>query len=943
VNDTPEPLSADLDTVRSWLDALYKGTPGYLSICSPADRWKGRRFTTDDDGLSAAVEHIARTDQQHRPKGIYAQVTTLREMPADGRGGEELAYGLRGLWSDLDFGTVGHKVGPGRLPLPPDEDAVLRVVSESGLPEPTGLVWSGYGAYAWWWLPEPHLIGEDRAEIKQMSEDWQTILAAAAYRNGWSHDTGVADLARILRIPGTVNRKAGQERLAVVGESTGVLYELEELRTTAAKLAPGARAALQPTVEPARPGPARAFPRQGGQTLPGDGPFDVLEESASWQDILGPAGWSFVSKHSDGREEWKRPAGADGPAESEYSALCSYNPPVMVNFSDAAGLPTGAQPRGRKLTMGRVFAELHYGGDTRAAGRDIMRAAAGLPSTAAARSLPQPVLAAVKRRCTTERPGSESVDRIDGTPGPSHRPAQPGFSDNSVNADPPQPSGWDEPLPIDTPSLPAFPAEALGPNLEPVVTAAAETYQVPLDLPGIAVLGIIATAVGGRRRVQVTPAWHETTSLWVAGIANSSELKSPLLRFLAAPIKDAERDLRLKAEPLIEEKQQERRIEEGRMAAAEKLAVTGSTPAKRQEGEADAQAARERLAEIGPIPVPPRILFGDLTPEVAQKRAAEQGGRLAVASAEGGTFEMMTGVYSQNQPNINFFLNAYSGDAEPVDRISRETITMDSAHVSLTLLVQPSVLDGLARKHNKLRGKGLLGRFIYAYPVSKVGGRNMRPQPIPASTTTGYHSRIHELIERVWDGPEQPLVFTDAAADTLIEFRSTIEPRLHEKTGDLRAIGEWAGKLHGTTARIAAVLALYDDPGAQHVGTDHVTRAIQLARYLIAHASRIYEVMDRKEQDTALDRARDILAWLRQRRDEPVVTFTRRDAQRGLGRGAGTAEDVQEALDLLDEYGWLARQPTPERAPGQRGQNPLPQYAVHPWVYAPPQPVPAAA
>ncbi|GAA4676640.1 hypothetical protein GCM10023347_33680 [Streptomyces chumphonensis] len=929
---TPEPLAADLDTVRSWLDALYGGIPGYLSICSPADGWKGSRFTTDEAGIAAAVDHVARLDKK-KPKGIYAQVTTLREQPTQGRGGEELAYGLRGLWSDLDFGTVGHKPAPGALPLPPDEQAVLRVVSESGLPDPTGLIWSGYGAYAWWWLDEPHLIGDDRDRVKQLSEDWQTILAAAAHRNGWSHDTGVSDLARILRIPGTVNRKADQEKLATIGEASGALYSLDELQVAAARSITVAKQQLQPAPAPPRPGPQRAFPQQRAT---GPGPFDVIEETASWHDILAPVGWSFVRNHRDGREEWKRPAGAAGASESDYSALCSYNPPVMVNFSDAAGLPTGRQPSGRKLTMGRVFAELHYGGDVSAAARDVMRAATGAPSSTGARYLPAQVLAAVKQRCTTERPTPEPVDRIDGTPPEVH-------SVNSVDADPMYESGWEEPLPIDSPPLPSFPTEALGPNLAPLVSAAAETFQVPEDLPGITVLGIIASAIGGRRRVQVTPAWHETTSLWVAGIANSSELKSPLLRLLSAPIKEAEKELRTAAAPVIEEKQQERRIAEGRMAAAEKQATSARKADERDEGKADAQAAREMLAEIGEIPSLPRILFGDLTPEVAQKRAAEQGGRIAVASAEGGTFEMMTGVYSQGQPNINFFLNAYSGDAEPVDRISRETITMDSAHVSLSLLVQPSVLDGLARKHNKLRGKGLLGRFIYAYPMSRVGERAMRPAPIPPSTATGYSSRIHELVERVWDSTEQVITFTDDAADTLIAFRATIEPRLQEKTGDLRVIGEWAGKLHGTCARIASVLALYDNPGAQHVSAEHVGRAVRIARYLIAHASRIYEVMDRKEEDTALDRARDIISWLRSLAEKPLTAFTRRDAQRGLGRSAGSAEDVQEALDLLDEYGWVARQPLPEREPGKRGQNPLPRYLIHPWVYSPPQAVPSAA
>lgn len=470
----------------------------------------------------------------------------------------------------------------------------------------------------------------------------------------------------------------------------------------------------------------------------------------------------------------------------------------------------------------------------------------------------------------------------------------------------------------------------LGNNLSPMVEAAAEQFQVPVDLAAVTALGVISAAVGGRRRIKVRRGWDETTSVWMAGLAGSSELKSPLVRKLSAPICAAEKQLQSDKKDQIEEQEQDRRIAESQMKAFEAKAGTAKDPADRDAAIKDAKDARKRLAEIGNVPKPPRIIFGDLTPEVAAKRCAEQGGRIAIISDEGGTLEMLSGGYSKDQPNVNFFLKAYSGDSEPVDRVTRDTILSDEAHVAMALLFQPAVLDGLARKHSKLQGKGLFGRFLYALPVSRVGTRAENPDPVRDKVDGAYAKRIEDLVELVWDTNScEDIKFTGEAAKVLGAYRASLEPRLGPR-GDLHAIGEWAGKLAGNCARIAALLALFDNPMCREVDDKHVTRAVNLGPYFIAHAKRVYELMGRKEDDETLDVARDALAWVRHR-DDPLQAFTKRDMQRGLSRRVTSADQVQDAIDLLAETGWVALQPSPERPEGQGGRPPLPRYEVHPW------------
>ncbi|MFG3266869.1 hypothetical protein [Streptomyces bobili] len=406
MNDQQQPLTADPQVVRDWLTHLYGGCPGFLSICSDKDGFAGRRFTTDTPGIEAAVQYASELDRR-QAKGIYAQSTTLRERPAEGRGGEEKTFGLTHLWADGDFGTVGHKPGLDDLPAPPDAEAVAKVVAESGLPGPSGWAHTGGGYNPVWQLTENYLMSDDadRARVKGITTGVQAILAAQAYRHGWSWDVEVGNLDRLMKIPGTVNRKANcPERPAYIGPGSGEVFELADLAMLVADLVPDARELLE---QAAREKQERKAQRTGAVVPPprrerppglrsGDGPLDVIGAMLEFRDILEPEGWTYVGQ-TGGRQKWLRPtAGGDAPS-SDYSLLCDDH--VAVNWSERTDLPVGAQPSGQKLTVGTVYAHLNYGGSTAEAAKDIMRAAAGRPAHGPAGRLPAPVLAEVKRRC----------------------------------------------------------------------------------------------------------------------------------------------------------------------------------------------------------------------------------------------------------------------------------------------------------------------------------------------------------------------------------------------------------------------------------------------------------------------------------------------------------------------------------------------------------------
>lgn len=425
-------VTADPDVMLTWLGTLYPEAPGLLSVCSDADGWAGRRFTTDPAGLGGAVQYAMELSRR-KPKGIYVQTTTLREHPPEGRGGEDLAHCLTYLWADGDYGTIGHKPGPDDLPAPPDAEAVVKVVTESGLPDPTGWSESGGGYNPSWVLAERHVIKdeEDRARVKELTTGWQTILAASAYRCGWSWDSEVGNLDRLMKLIGTVNGKEGLARPTAIGPGNGTVYTIDELYEVVDRLAPAARELMEQATREKRerkavrtgtPVPAQRQARPSGQRPPsGDGPLDVLADMQRFGDILEPAGFTYQGKHGDGREEWLRPAANGDRASSAYSLLC--NDHVAVNWSERSDLPVGGLPAGQKLTIGTLYAHLNYGGDVSEAARDIMRAAGGR-ALGPAGHLPHAVLAEVKRRCLKDDERARAPLADDPWDGPQDEPPE---------------------------------------------------------------------------------------------------------------------------------------------------------------------------------------------------------------------------------------------------------------------------------------------------------------------------------------------------------------------------------------------------------------------------------------------------------------------------------------------------------------------------------------
>lgn len=234
-----------------WLEWLYGPEPdGLLWIGGHGDRFAGRTFTSISDAVAYGMELDAGA-----AGGVYHRLTTLRDIDR-GRGAAVDSAYLPGFAMDLDLRGPGHKA----LNYPETEQELITLLRKAGLPEPSVWVHSGGGRYPFWKLEQPADLTLPGAleEAAGASAALHRLVIEWAADAGWKVDN-TSDLARVYRLPGTMNRKGDQEVMAHVrwGESDiSSRYNLTEINTAISRAArPAGRAAERLTSPTAPTGP----------------------------------------------------------------------------------------------------------------------------------------------------------------------------------------------------------------------------------------------------------------------------------------------------------------------------------------------------------------------------------------------------------------------------------------------------------------------------------------------------------------------------------------------------------------------------------------------------------------------------------------------------------------------------------------------------------------
>jgi len=486
-------------------------------------------------------------------------------------------------------------------------------------------------------------------------------------------------------------------------------------------------------------------------------------------------------------------------------------------------------------------------------------------------------------------------------------------------------NNWPTIIPLNEEFGPKFPIEALPDPLHNYAKALAETYQVPVDLP--AMLMITSCAVPLAKHVQIKPGpeWIEPCNLYAAIVLPPASRKSAIFKEVTRPLEKYDADEAERLNEVISSKKQEESIIKRRISEIEKKAIKADGDDYRDLMK-EADNLRKDLPEVPPQT---RIIADDISPEKLANLLAEQNGRMAIFSAEGGIFDMINGKYSGGVPNLEVYLKGHAGDTLRVDRINRDSEMVNSPALTIGVTIQPDVIKDLALKPS-LRGRGLLGRFIYILPSSNIGRRKIETSDVPPMYRAHYMQLFNRLfnMESFGELPSHlTLILAPEAKAQFVAFRHDIESKL-AVGAKYENIQDWAGKLAGTVARIATILHMVTfkpgDTFSNTVLTETMRSAITLGQYFAEHALIAFDYMGGNKE---LYVAKRILEWVTHNRKE---IFTARDAHQGLKGSIKAVTDIKDGLQLLHNHHYIISIPEEYQGIGQR---PSPRYKVNPRIH----------
>lgn len=141
------------------------------------------------------------------------------------RGGIDDVTALPVLWGDFDCYSEGvHK----DKNLPHTKNQVEAILQKVGAAA-TIVTWTGHGLQAFWALSEAfEVTDENRLVACREARGWAERLQEVSKDAGFSYDVGAKDIARVLRMPNTWNRKAEPVKSYFI-RSGGPKYDLDVL------------------------------------------------------------------------------------------------------------------------------------------------------------------------------------------------------------------------------------------------------------------------------------------------------------------------------------------------------------------------------------------------------------------------------------------------------------------------------------------------------------------------------------------------------------------------------------------------------------------------------------------------------------------------------------------------------------------------------------------
>ncbi len=442
----------------------------------------------------------------------------------------------------------------------------------------------------------------------------------------------------------------------------------------------------------------------------------------------------------------------------------------------------------------------------------------------------------------------------------------------------------------------AYPIDALGPRLGAVVRAIEDASQAPVEMAAQAVLAVVSLAVQHHVAVRVPTSEIRPVSCFFLTVAESGERKSTVSGLALVPVRSFEEEL-ARAAPFADLDYRARlqawRLYRARLTRASLRAWSGGSGAR---GEADAAELEEKFLERKPLaPAPPFLVSTSLAVGLLCDQLKARPSLLLCSDAAAPLRNFA------KAPGAAFLRDIWDAGALTVGR-GRTAQRLGGRRLALHVTVPPA--EGYVLLGDPLLAReGVLARFLIAAPPSRIGRRPWR-EPAGGACPAAFVERIGALLHSGLGPPADVgevlvriMEFSKAAKARWTQFAGEMEARM-ALGGDFAALRAAGAKLPQQAARLAALLAAYDDENAPEIAEAHADGGIALARWYGAEALRLCVPPVAIE---SRDRAQVVLTWLK--RSHPTGPFALSEVYGDGPSFVRTADAARAFLQTLAKDG----------------------------------------
>jgi hypothetical protein len=496
------------------------------------------------------------------------------------------------------------------------------------------------------------------------------------------------------------------------------------------------------------------------------------------------------------------------------------------------------------------------------------------------------------------------------------------------------PEPWPDPAPLPKglPAVESFDGFLLPDALRPWIEDVAERMQCPPDYPAVAATVALATVVG--RKVCIRPKrrddWLVVPNLWGMIVGRPGVLKTPPVVEATNPL----RRLEVAAKKAYDEALQEWQARQ-EIASINKGVRKKKLEQRLKAGTDSATLAKELLKdEADDEPTRVRLIVNDSSVEKLGEILGENPN--GVLSYRDELIGLLKGLDKEGQESARaFYLEAWAGDSRfTYDRIGRGTLDIESVILSVLGCIPPGPLREYLRGSTVGEGgdDGLMQRFqLTVWPDVAAEWRNVDRWPDSEARTAAYDTfaRLHTLspddVEAERDRFEPDglrfLRFDDVAQEMFDAWRAELEHKVRSGT-EHPALESHLAKYRSLVPSLALLTHLADGY-AGPVGEASTLVAIAWAQYLETHARRLYSTV------TGYDAVPGHALAKRIRSGDVQEGFSVRDVYPNGWANLASKEDVQGAVSLLEDLGWIR----PELVkPSPQGGRPTTRYRINPKI-----------